>query len=86
MERRLFIKLNGIAVAAAVGLTACVDDTPGQPGSSPSAGGSGGGDKKYNIAVVPKDSTNPWFVRMEVGVKRFFLLILLDRSTVAQKP
>nr|WP_197510244.1 substrate-binding domain-containing protein [Tessaracoccus coleopterorum] len=71
MERRLFIKINGIAIAAAVGLTACVDDTtPTAPGSSSSAGGAGG-DKKFNIAVVPKDSTNPWFVRMEVGVKRF---------------
>lgn len=28
-------------------------------------------DKEYNIAVVPKDATNPWFVRMEEGVKRF---------------
>ena len=70
MERRLFIKINGIAIAAvAVGLTGCVDDTNATPGASGSA--SGGGDGKFNIAVVPKDSTNPWFVRMEVGVKKF---------------
>lgn len=69
MERRLFIKINGLAIAAAVGLSACVDDTA-TPGSSPSASG-GGGDGAFNIAVVPKDSTNPWFVRMEVGVKKF---------------
>lgn len=27
--------------------------------------------KNWKIAVVPKDSTNAWFVRMEEGVKRF---------------
>lgn len=27
--------------------------------------------KDWKIAVVPKDSTNAWFVRMEVGVKQF---------------
>lgn len=27
--------------------------------------------KDYTIAVVPKDSTNPWFVHMENGVKKF---------------
>lgn len=71
MERRLFIKINGIAIAAAVGLSACVDDTTGAPSPSTSGGGGGGGDLAFNIAVVPKDSTNPWFVRMEVGVKKF---------------
>ncbi len=29
------------------------------------------GDGNYTIAVVPKDSTNPWFVRMEEGVKEY---------------
>ena len=71
MERRLFIKINGIAIAAAVGLSACVDDTAGPSAGTSSGAGGGGGDKKYNIAVVPKDSTNPWFVRMEVGVKKY---------------
>ena len=27
--------------------------------------------KDWKIALVPKDSTNAWFVRMEVGVKQF---------------
>lgn len=71
MERRLFIKINGIAIAAAVGLSACVDDTAGPSAGTTSGAGGGGGDKKFTIAVVPKDSTNPWFVRMEVGVKKF---------------
>ncbi len=26
-------------------------------------------DEGWEIAVVPKDSTNPWFVRMDTGVK-----------------
>ncbi len=72
MKRRLFIKINGIAVAAAVGLSACNDDTAAPGGTTqPSGGGGGGGDGKHTIVVVPKDSTNPWFVRMEVGVKRY---------------
>ena len=29
------------------------------------------GEKDWKIALVPKDSTNAWFVRMEVGVKKF---------------
>lgn len=29
------------------------------------------GDAKYKIAVVPKDSTNAWFVHMEKGVRKF---------------
>ncbi len=29
------------------------------------------GEKKYKIAVVPKDSTNAWFVNMEKGVKKY---------------
>ncbi|GAB1484857.1 autoinducer 2 ABC transporter substrate-binding protein [Treponema sp.] len=28
-------------------------------------------EKDWKIALVPKDSTNAWFVRMEVGVKQF---------------
>ena len=27
--------------------------------------------KDYKIAIVPKDSTNAWFVRMETGVKKY---------------
>ena len=69
MKRRLFIQINGIAVAAAVGLSACTDDTATPGASGQPTGGSGGG--KHTIVVVPKDSTNPWFVRMEVGVKKY---------------
>ena len=28
-------------------------------------------DKDYEIVVVPKDSSNPWFVRMDTGVKEY---------------
>ncbi|MDR1611221.1 MAG: autoinducer 2 ABC transporter substrate-binding protein [Planctomycetota bacterium] len=31
----------------------------------------GAGEKKYKIAVVPKDSTNAWFVHMEKGVRKY---------------
>ena len=29
------------------------------------------GDEPYEIVVVPKDSSNPWFVRMDTGVKEY---------------
>lgn len=35
------------------------------------AGGSGETDDGYEIVVVPKDSSNPWFVRMEEGVDEY---------------
>lgn len=35
------------------------------------AGGSAESDEGPEIVVVPKDSSNPWFVRMEVGVDEF---------------
>ena len=34
-------------------------------------GGAEKGDDKFEIVVVPKDSSNPWFVRMDVGVKEY---------------
>ena len=39
--------------------------------SSDADGGAAKGDGNYTIAVVPKDSTNPWFVRMEEGVAKY---------------
>ncbi|MFT3887753.1 MAG: autoinducer 2 ABC transporter substrate-binding protein [Arachnia sp.] len=72
MKRRLFIQINGIAVAAAVGLSACNDDTATPNNTTkPSGDGGSGGGGKHTIVIVPKDSTNPWFVRMEVGVKKY---------------
>jgi simple sugar transport system substrate-binding protein len=35
------------------------------------AGAPAADDQDFEIVVVPKDSTNPWFVRMETGVKEF---------------
>ena len=54
------------ALALSLGLTACAG-SPAPSGSAPA----GGGDGDYTIAVVPKDATNPWFVRMEEGVKKY---------------
>lgn len=75
MKRRFFIQIGGLAGAAAVGLTACGGDdaptTTPAPGGETSAAGGGEGGGDYTIVIVPKDSTNPWFVRMEEGVKRY---------------
>ena len=53
------------ALALSLGLTACAG-SPAPSGSAPA-----GGDEDYTIAIVPKDATNPWFVRMEEGVKKY---------------
>lgn len=70
MKRRgFFSKTVGLALASALALTACGGDggeTEGDDGGTTAAG-----DSNYTIAIVPKDSTNPWFVRMEEGVKRY---------------
>ena len=46
-----------LAVAMAFSMVAC--------------GGEKKGDDKFEIVVVPKDSSNPWFVRMDTGVKEY---------------
>ncbi|MCR5023679.1 MAG: autoinducer 2 ABC transporter substrate-binding protein [Lachnospiraceae bacterium] len=49
-------------------------EAPAAEEAAPAAGGSvadalkTAADEQWEIAVVPKDSTNPWFVRMKVGV------------------
>ncbi|MCR2792297.1 autoinducer 2 ABC transporter substrate-binding protein [Microbacterium sp. zg.Y625] len=68
MKQRRFAGLAlGLAAVLTLGLAAC---TPGGSGS-PDAGAGDAGDGDYTIAIVPKDATNPWFVRMDEGVKRF---------------
>lgn len=67
-KRRSFRNPAAAALAVvALGLAACT------PGGEAGGGGEPAepGDGDYTIAIVPKDSTNPWFVRMEEGVKRY---------------
>lgn len=64
---------HGMALATlsvvAVTLAACGN---GESESSADPGeDANGGDGEYTIAIVPKDATNPWFVRMEEGVNRY---------------
>ncbi len=68
MKQRRFIG-GALALTLSLGLalTAC----SGSPTPSASSSEGGAKDTNYTIAVVPKDATNPWFVRMEVGVKKF---------------
>lgn len=74
-----------LVAAMSVALFACA--APATPSDSPAPsesaaapsdsaapsddGGAAKGDGNYTIALVPKDSTNPWFVRMEEGVKKY---------------
>ena len=69
MKPRLAVTALVAASACALALGACTPGETAQSSSSPAA--KGGGDGNYTIAVVPKDATNPWFVRMETGVKKY---------------
>ena len=67
MKQGRFIS-GGLSLALALGLSLTACSSGGAQSASTSAPAK---DKNYTIAVVPKDSTNPWFVRMETGVKKF---------------
>lgn len=66
-QRGLISKFVGVVAVAALALTACGGD--GETTDPGTNGDGAGGD--WTIAIVPKDATNPWFVRMEVGVKQY---------------
>lgn len=59
-----------LTAAAALALTACSGGTSTSSDSSTS-GTDTASSGDYTIAIVPKDATNPWFVRMEEGVKKY---------------
>jgi simple sugar transport system substrate-binding protein len=65
-QRRFAGAALGLAAILTLSLAAC---TPG--GQAAPGGSEGAGDGDYTIAIVPNDSTNPWFVRMEEGVKKY---------------
>ncbi len=56
--------------ALALGSMAFAGGQQAAPAAGPK-GKSSKPEKDWKIALVPKDSTNAWFVRMEVGVKQF---------------
>lgn len=74
-SRRYSGALFGLFAASALALSACSGGTdatveePADQSGDAAATEAAGGD--YTIAIVPKDATNPWFVRMEEGVKRY---------------
>jgi simple sugar transport system substrate-binding protein len=65
------------AVVAGLSLALSACSGSAAPAASQAAASQGGGGSQapagaaYKIVVVPKDATNPWFVRMETGVKKF---------------
>ncbi len=68
MKRPSFFRgMAGLAVVSALTLSACSGGTTDTTGD----GGDASGDSDYTIVIVPKDATNPWFVRMEEGVKKY---------------
>ena len=67
MKSRI-VAASAIVLTSALALAACSGGA-GDTAASGAANGSGDGD--YTIAIVPKDATNPWFVRMEAGVQKY---------------
>ncbi|MGF3056397.1 autoinducer 2 ABC transporter substrate-binding protein [Microbacterium sp. YY-01] len=68
-QRRWTTVAVGLAAVLSLGLTAC---TPGgQANTNEGSSNTGEASGDYTIAIVPKDATNPWFVRMEEGVKQY---------------
>lgn len=65
-----FSTRKAIAAFAAAGLllTACTSGSSEAPAADDAPAKASG---ERTIAIVPKDATNPWFVRMEEGVKKF---------------
>lgn len=59
---------SAIVLTSALALTAC---SGGDAKTDSAASGGSSSGKDYTIAIVPKDATNPWFVRMETGVKKY---------------
>jgi len=56
-----------LALVMVIGLAACGTKTPAAT-TTPQGNTEG---KTYKIATVVKESSDPWFIRMEEGVKRF---------------
>lgn len=54
-----------VAASTALGLTACNRSSDSDSGDS----GGGGGDETVGVALITKDSTNPFFVAMQKGAK-----------------
>lgn len=53
-------------------LAACGgNDSQGGGNTSADSNSAEGSEKDYEVVVVPKDASNPWFVRMESGVKEY---------------
>jgi len=58
-------------LVACGGKTQTKDNEGEKTGTQDNTGGQTGANKDWEIVVVPKDATNPWFVRMETGVKEY---------------
>ena len=73
MKPRLATTALVAASACALALGACTPGETAQSSANTNTGSSTASrdDGNYTIAVVPKDATNPWFVRMETGVNKY---------------
>lgn len=75
MKQRRYIAVVGALAASALLISACSSGGSTEPAQSSdvkeSSSENSSTAENFTIAIVPKDATNPWFVRMEEGVKRF---------------
>lgn len=67
-SRKILSLAAGLS-AIALTLTGCAAGG-GAPTGEPSQG-ENGGDEEYTIAIVTKNATDPWFVRMKEGVEQY---------------
>ncbi len=65
--RRVRVVVMASAAGVALALGACSSSSGGGSGSG--ATGGGGGGEKIGVALITKDSTNPFFVAMQKGAK-----------------
>ena len=71
MKKSLAITLCVAMAAGMIGSYSPVFAEDAEPDPAADESVAKAAEEGWEIAVVPKDSTNPWFVRMDTGVKEF---------------
>ena len=67
--KKILALLLALTMAFALCLTGCAGTTTAKTEETKTE--TAKSDKDYEIVVVPKDASNPWFVRMDTGVKEY---------------
>lgn len=71
MKKYKKVLAAALAAATVFSMTACGTGKDGGENDKKGAKTESGDKKDFEIVVVPKDASNPWFVRMDTGVKEY---------------